>query len=44
MKVDKQKWIECFEKVNMHPKHQVSFDEWNRKLDACNVLVMGEQE
>jgi len=37
--VDKQKWIDSFIKVNMHPKHQLTFDNWIKKLNQCGVLV-----
>jgi len=42
MKVPKQRWIESFIKVNMDPKHQVTFNEWIKKLDECKLLVSGE--
>ena len=43
LKVDKQKWIDSFIKVNMHPKHRLPFDDWIKKLDQRGVLVTGEQ-
>jgi hypothetical protein len=42
-RVSKQSWIESFVKVNMHPKHRVSFDEWIETLDRRGLLVSGEK-
>ncbi|KAI2508458.1 hypothetical protein MHU86_5985 [Fragilaria crotonensis] len=33
-KIKASAWIESFKKVNLHPRHRVSFDVWLKKIDT----------
>jgi hypothetical protein len=33
-KIKAAAWIESFTKVNLHPRHRVSFDVWLKKIDS----------
>jgi len=37
-KIGPEPWIQSFIKVNMHPKHRVSADQWLKNLDERGIL------
>ena len=42
LRVPPECWIRSHIKVNTHPKHRVSFEEWMKKLDKRGLLLSGE--
>lgn len=43
LKVSKATWINSFVKVNLHPKHRLSFGDWIAKLDEKGILESGKK-